>query len=130
MTIKAIIEKIIRVPYYYVPPCPICGGWMTGRYIKMHRNVENEWAVKEALKNGELVKPVMHLPDDRDCICYICNISFDGPSKLKFISLRERNEERQRRNTDTILESIRGQTFSEPPKKKLFGLVGRFVGKI
>ena len=47
-----IFDKIKR-PYYYVPPCPVCGSRQTGRFTRSKDAYNDNWSIREALKNGK-----------------------------------------------------------------------------
>ncbi len=132
MKIRALFDKIIWVPYYYVPPCPKCKSLLTGRFIKVHRDIENEWAMKEALRNGELVKPVEEIPDDYDSICFECDHMFYGPVELKIVPMSRIRKEKQLRGTNEILGCINDyyKENAKEPKRGLAKAVGKFIGKI
>ena len=85
------LTKNIKKPYYYVPPCPNCGANATGRYLKSTSNYNNDWILKESLKNGEIVSFLPEVDDEYQCFCLECDEPFNAEPKLMMLS-KERIE--------------------------------------
>lgn len=119
-----------RIPtsYYYVPPCPVCGSRMTGRFIKQHNDVDTQFAIKESLRHGELVSPVSEIPE-KNLFCVECGHTWSGPVPMRFISHAEMMEEREARNTDAILQQELDEE-KEDDKSRSRGLFSSYVGKL
>lgn len=96
-------RKIVKKPYYYVPPCPHCRSRMTGRYVRAHRATETDWMITESLKNGELIEPVPEIVDET-CFCSYCGHSWKGYIETRMLTLEEISEEKRARKTNDILK--------------------------
>lgn len=123
--------KIIKVPYYYVPPCPSCGSKMTGRYVKMHREVDDNYILETSLKNGEIISMQPEVPA-HNLFCAECGFEWTGDVEASMISLDEQKKERLARHTDEMLgEAIDDSRESNAEsRKKPFYHLRRFVGKL
>lgn len=116
--------------YYYVPPCPLCGSPVTGRYVKLHRDVDTEWQINESLRHGELIKALNEVPI-RNCFCINCGYEWNYDAKAIFISQNELNEEKKKRHTIDILNKcIEEQKSEERKNHSLFKPIKKFIGKI
>lgn len=125
-------KSLIRKPYYYVPPCPSCNSRMTGRFVRLHREVETEWMIDEALRNGELIDPQPDLPHD-NAFCVECGYTWMEDIPVKFLSLSQIAEEKAARHTSTILKGRyeRHKEFRRQNRKSgIIGMITRFVGKL
>ncbi|MBP3279802.1 MAG: hypothetical protein J6M44_12670 [Butyrivibrio sp.] len=122
------LEKIIRLPYYYVAKCPNCGSYATGRYVKEYRKTEVEWQVDEALKNGELIRMKPDLIG-ANCFCIDCDKDFSAPVQLKMLPLSEIKAQKRLRHTQEILSERKGDDYHQK-KRGVVGLFTNFVGKI
>lgn len=124
------IKNLIKKPYYYVPPCPVCHSDMTGHYVlaQNHRKNDIEWMINDSLKNGELIKLVNRI-DEQNCFCVICQTEWYSDISMQFKSLNYIEKEKEKRHTEEILED----RLSEVKKAKAKGLIGlfiNFVGKL
>ena len=97
--VKEFFKNNIKVPYYFVPKCPSCGSYCTGRYVKNHRATENDWMVKESLKNGELIKPIPEILD-KTTFCIKCGFEWKGAVTKYYLSLNEIEKQKVIRNTN------------------------------
>lgn len=132
--IQSRYKKIVKKPYYYVPPCPSCGNTMTGRIIEQKSSYEGEWIIDECLKNGELCVIVPE-KGAADSYCAACGATFFGDVQLKMLSLAEIDEQRALRMTKMVLnQRIQEQEEKEKEKKEKNGVVvnsfSNFIGKI
>lgn len=124
--IKHKIKSIIKKPYYFVPPCPVCNSAMTGRYVPMHRDNDIEWIINDSLKNGELVKPVNKI-SEQNCFCVVCQSEWYSDVHMELMSLDFIEKEKEKRHTAEILED---RMSEEKKSKGLIGLFINFVGKL
>lgn len=127
LRIPSFIRKYIRKPYYYVPPCPVCGNKATGRFVKEHRESDTKWIILETLKNGELAKPVKMLPEYNNAFCLNCGKMWFTNIELKFLTLNEIAREKKARHTEEIIISMEAEE-----KKKKPGIIGHiqnFIGE-
>ena len=130
MSFLKIIKKIIKRPYYYVSPCPVCKSRMTGRYIRLWRDTEAQWQINESLRNGELVRPVAELLP-RNCFCADCDYEWWENVELQFFSLEQIDEEKKARLTREILnERINEQRDFDRNDHRPFKSIRNFIGKI
>lgn len=128
MKIKELLKKIIRVPYYYVPPCPFCGSKMTGRYLKSHWAADDEYVADTSLKNGELVVFRPEIPS-KNVFCVNCGHDWTEYIESRFMTLEEIDKEKAARSTN----EIRAQEREEKKGKKKRGVlhtIARFIGHI
>ena len=95
---------VIKKPHYYVPPCPECGSYCTGRYIR-HPVVESWYVEEKSLKNAEIVRFVAKEPV-LNCFCVDCGHEWGKTITLTFITEEEMEEERERRGTKEAFEEI------------------------
>ncbi len=96
------IKDIIKKPYYHVDACPCCGSSRTGYIKKVRRSdYDNEWIVKESLKNGELIRM---LPDGypKNSFCLDCGFEWNSKIKLKMLTLNQIAEQKKKRGTYSL----------------------------
>ncbi len=98
------LKDLIRKPYYYVPACPCCKSMSTGYYVK-EDSVDPTFTVREGLKNGELVLASKEIPYE-NAFCLECGFSWHYPLKLKFLTLKQIEEQKQLRNTSAFYNSM------------------------
>ena len=96
-TVKDLYRNRLKKPYYYVPPCPNCGSFITGRFVKARNDYDADWLIDESLRHGEIVSPV---PDvlSENCFCCDCNATFTGIVKMQWLSLNELDEQKLKRD--------------------------------
>ena len=117
--------------YYYVPVCPVCGSQMTGRFILDHRTNDINYIINDALKHGELVRPVGEIPEHKNAFCVECDNEWLADIKFMFISKNQLSEEKRERNTYEILkERIEEQEAIDSQKSRLARHITGFIGKI
>ena len=127
--IFAKLKKFIMKPYYYVPPCPICKSAMTGTFVTAHRATDTNWMINEALRNGEIVKPVEKMPSEANAFCLDCGYTWYAPIHMKMVPISEIENEIVRRHTQEILQ-IRYAEQAEEEKGRSWNVVSRYIGKI
>ncbi len=115
MSINDILDKVIRKPYYYVPPCPECGSKKTGKIILSHDADTDQYIVETALKNGELTTIQDEYPFGNNLYCDDCGFTWWGRSKLMWVSPGKILEEKTARGTVELLDKIKD---TSKPKKK------------
>ena len=96
-TVKDLYRNKLKKPYYYVPSCPNCGSFITGRFVKARNDYDADWLIDESLRHGEIVSPV---PDvlSENCFCCDCNATFTGIVKMQWLSLNELDEQKLKRD--------------------------------
>lgn len=111
------MKKIkLKKPHYYVPPCPECGSFCTGRY--MRRPVTEAWYVEEkSLKNAEIVRFVSKEPV-KNCFCVDCGHEWGKTIILSFVTDEELEEERKKRGTVEAYEEIHEENREMLDKKR------------
>ena len=121
-----ICNRIIRKPYYYIPPCPRCGSRMTGRYVVGNNTYDYEWMINESLRNGELIS-ITDFEPENNAYCADCDYEWESPVQLKMLSIEQINEEKRERHTGEILR-VRYEEIKEENKNK--GMIARVIGRI
>lgn len=125
--IKSWILNKIKIPYHNVPPCPQCGSFVTGEFIKTKWNDDKAWLVDDSLRRGEIVNPVVEMSEN-NCFCVECGHTWKGSIKVESYSLAQIEEEKKKRHTAVFLaDNI--QEKKENRKKGLSGLFINFIGK-
>ena len=124
--IRKILYNKVKKPYYYVGPCPECGSFETGRFIKYKDVTNTEWMINEALRNGELIEPLPEVTF-HNCFCNACGIVWHEEIELKMATLQEIKNQKELRDTNFVLKK-RYEEARKELKKKPF--LFRFYGKI
>lgn len=104
--------------YYYVPPCPVCGSEITGRYIRKYINDNTRRIIEDGFRHGEIIKLVPSKVD-RNCFCLNCNhewADFVTPSLKNDAQLQE---EIEKRHINELYEYFMSEEV-EPEKKRRF----------
>ena len=121
---KISITRIIRKPYYYVPPCPKCKSPMTGKFVReLHSEYETDWRLKSSLKNGEIIAP--GTKNGKECFCLNCGHEWNDIVELKFWTIEKINEQKELRKTKVMYDNYEGRQEKETKKKSAFS---RYVG--
>ena len=128
---SGLFKNLIRIPYYYVPPCPSCGSRITRRYVKIHRDTEMEYMNESSLKNGEIIAFLPEVPKN-NFFCVECGFEWGGICEASMLSLEEIREEKDARHTDEMFVNAREETTESKRERqnKPFYHLGRFIGKI
>lgn len=121
------INKIIKKPYYYVPPCPFCNSRITGHFVKKHK-LEGGWETRESLRNGEIATEVYEIPE-ANCYCLECGFTWPYRVKMEWFSLERIREEKLARCTGELLDEEYSMLQSNNGKKK-FRFIRNFIGKV
>lgn len=127
------IKSVIRIPYYYVPPCPICGSVRTGRYVRIHSVVNDEYSNKMSLKNGELTKFTNSVDPDKQFFCSSCGAEWSELSSIKWLSLAQIDEEKKKRETGGLLDELLNEEKEEKKNRKggpMGKLITGFIGHV
>ena len=113
------IQNLRYHPYTFVPCCPKCGSWSTGRYVKMPYSEENrDYMERESLRFGEIVWFIPSVPK-KNLFCVDCEYKWHGIPETRRLSTQEINEEVERRGTyESYLEVVEEQ--EEKKKHKSF----------
>lgn len=132
------VEKIkdkIKKPYYFVPQCPSCGSWRTGRFMKSKSEYDNNWIKKESLKNGEYVEFLPELPDEYNAFCYDCEALLQADIPLLMLPGSLIKEQKKIRETELEYAAqcnVMKEIKAEKEKKRGFltNSVCNFIGHI
>lgn len=127
-------KKIIRKPYYYVPPCPACKSYLTGRFVLLHRNIETEWMIDEALRNGEIINPQPEIPR-HNAFCLNCDYTWLEDIRLKLFTIARISEEKENRSTNIILKDryLKNNEAEKERNQKRSAIIKpfiKFIGKL
>jgi hypothetical protein len=117
------IKDIIRLPYYYVRPCPACESRVTGYLLKDTPYSNDRFKDQvEALKHGEIVKVVPDVPEE-NCYCLECGFTWQERVPLKMMPMSRIDEEKKERQTAKILEAMMGE-IAEKDRHNAKGIGG------
>ncbi len=123
-------NNIIKKLYYMVPPCPNCGNFHTGRFFKKKKKqYENEWIVKEGLKNGEIMAEIDNIDPENNVFCMDCGFTWSCEVESLRLSSESIEKQKMMRGTNAILAAIEKGEEEEKQTKKP-GLIRRYVGKL
>lgn len=126
------IRNKVKVPYYYIPPCPRCKSVRTGRLMKYHRTTNDEYINKASLKNGELIKFVPEVDPDHDLFCADCGFTWSEYISVQWYTQDQIDEEKRKRGTISQLDDVIKEEKEEEKNQK-HGIVhsfAAFIGKI
>ena len=111
------MKKIrLRIPHYYVPPCPNCGSACTGRYVR-HPFVEAEYYEEKSLKNAEIVRFVAKEPV-KNCFCVDCGHEWGKTIDISFITKDELKKEHELRGTMAAYEELHEQNVDKAKARR------------
>lgn len=120
--LQKILNKLpfFKIPYYYVPPCPVCGGMKTGRYLKEPR-IDSEYLYRKSLENGEIIRFAPKEPII-NCFCEECGYEWGKTISVRFITPDELIEQKRLRGTDKEYQRYSEINYinGKPPKSRLF----------
>lgn len=117
------LKRIIKVPYYYVPPCPECRSPRTGRFMKFHSSVNDKYSSKMSLKNGELINFTNRVDPNRQFFCLDCGCEWSEYSSIRWLTLEELDEEKKKRGTDELLDNFIENEHKEKEQPKKGGII-------
>lgn len=126
------VRSSVKKPYYYVPPCPVCGSRQTGHFILQHRETEQDWAIMDALRAGELVVPVEESVLET-AVCFRCQHVWVADNRWLMLTLSEIENEKRERGTKELLEEYRSEIKNNEAAKKQPKLIkpfAKYIGKI
>jgi len=127
---KQFFRRHIKKIYYDVPPCPVCQCPATGRFVKQRRDTVADWQIVEALRHGELIRPVEEMTR-KNCFCINCDYEWIGIIELKLLSLEQIEEEKNKRLTREILneKAVEARALKRSDHSVLKPMKG-FMGKL
>lgn len=96
------IKNIPLFIYHYVPNCPICKSWKTGRYIKGQFLTKRQISI--ALLKGEYIMPAAEKSYD-NCFCGNCGHEWHENSTVHLYSYNQIKEQ-------VILRSIKTARYN------------------
>ena len=119
--LKEISRKIKIYPHYSVPPCPSCGSYRTGYFVRKSKNEKNnQFIIDSALKNGELVS--LTTEDGDDFFCVDCDYTWPGILEMKLTNKETLERESELRGSGALWEEIKKEREAKEeeaaPKKK------------
>lgn len=114
----------MKTTYYYVPPCPICGSEVTGRYVSKPW-VNQKYMMMESLKNGEIIRFRKKVPD-KNMFCEDCGFEWREDVRIVRIEQEDKDGEIARRGTEKKLVQYMKENNIDPDKKQFLG--GMFSG--
>lgn len=127
-------KHIMRMPYYYVPPCPKCKSVRTGRFVKFHSSVNDKYSSKMSLKNGELIQFTNRVDPEKQFFCLDCGCEWSEYSPIRWLTLEEIDKEKKKRSTDELLDNFIQNEEEEKAKPKKGGVIFNafrgFIGHI
>ncbi len=104
--------------YKYVPPCPECGSFCVGRYVKEpFREEDMDYMEEQCLKYGEIVRFCESIPHD-NLFCVECDHEWHGIVETKWLSKIELEQEIKRRGTRFAYEELRIEKEENASEKK------------
>ena len=111
----------LKMPYYYVPACPKCGSYITGRFVRARNDNDADWIIDESLRHGEIVSPVPKVLSE-NCFCCECNTTFTGSVEMKWLSMNELDAEKLKRDIYAIWQERQGND-EKKDKRSLFSKI-------
>ena len=110
----------IKSMYYFVPQCPICTSWKTGRYVAEPR-IDAEYMYRKSLEHGELIRFVPIEPI-KNCFCTECDHEWSAHIKMVFLTADEIAEQKRIRGTGELFRKYKEENYvnGKPPKPSLF----------
>ena len=106
--------------YYFVPQCPVCEGWHTGRYVGRMFS-DTEYMERKSLENGELIRIVSREPI-RNCFCEDCGFEWGAHIETKWLTEDELLEQKYIRGTNEKFTKYKNRNYinGKPPKPSAF----------
>ena len=116
--IKRMFRKAKINMYKYVPPCPKCGSFCTGRYVKEpYSEKGKDYLERESLRFGEIVRFIQSIPY-KNMFCVDCDYKWHGIVETKLISKDELDDMIEKRETyEAYIEAKEEQAFKNDTKK-------------
>jgi len=99
--------------YYFVPECPSCGSFCTGRYV--HKPLSRMDVIlleKNSLEHGEIVKPVEVVPYE-NAYCLDCGHEWHVETFARLMTAEEIREEKKKRDTAFFQEAVDSKYHEE-----------------
>ena len=119
--------KFVFKTYYYVPPCPKCKSYLTGRFMReLSSSYDTNWRMETALKNGEIIAAKSN--SKYNCFCLLCGNEWNDEIKFKLLSLKEIAEQRELRKTPTLYSNYKKAQEETFDSKKKKSRLERFMG--
>ena len=120
-TIAKLLNKRLRIKhiYYYVPQCPMCKSWKTGRY--MRQPMDPLYTMRKSLEHGELVRFVPREPI-KNCYCTECGYEWGAHIEMKLLTSEEIMEQQRKRDTHKVFFKFQEENYvhGRPPRASLF----------
>ena len=106
--------------YHYVPPCPKCGSYKTGRFIYINNQIDVEKIIANNLKKGELSQVQLGFGDELEYNAYCEDCGIRWMAKIEELPLTEeriKTEAKKRQITKTAYHNM--ANYKKNRKKKL-----------
>ena len=105
--------------YYYVPPCPVCGSEITGRYIKKYMGDNGKKIIEDGFRHGEIIK-LTPQKSQNNCFCLACNNEWSDIIQPMMIRDDRMEEEIKKRHINELFEYYMSEEEEQEKKKKGF----------
>lgn len=104
--------------YYYVPQCPVCKSWKTGRYIR--KPADPLYVMRKSLEHGERIRFVPKEPI-KNCYCTDCGNEWGAHIETRLLTSDEIMEQQRIRDTYKLLQKFQEENYihGKPPKSSL-----------
>jgi len=101
--------------YYYVPQCPLCKSWKTGRYVR--QPVDPLYTMRKCLEHGERVRFAKREPI-KNCYCTECGYEWGAHIEMKLLTSDEIMEQQKLRDTYPLFSKFQEENYvhGKPPK--------------
>ena len=111
------LRDLIRYPYKYVEPCPICGSRCTGRFVKEPLTERDmKYIELGSLRHGEIVRFIYRVPEE-NTFCVDCGAKWASEPRTIFLSKEAILREIEERGTRAAYEELR-QELEEKRREK------------
>lgn len=107
---------MIRFPYYYVPPCPVCGSAETGRIVKEPAS-HAEYMMISSLKNGEIIMFDPSPSPTDNLFCLSCGHQWTGDAVVRMLTKAQICHEQKKRGTLEILDEYKKANGLDGPRR-------------
>ena len=121
-TLQEAYRNKLKMPYYYVPACPKCGSYITGRFVRARNDNDADWIIDESLRHGEIVSPVPKVLSE-NCFCCECNTTFSGNVEMKWLSMNELDAEKLKRDIYAIWQERHENEDERKDKRSFFSKI-------
>ena len=118
--IWSILNKRLQIKhfYYFVPQCPLCKSWKTGRYVR--HPIDPLYTMRKSLEHGERIRFVPRQPI-KNCYCDDCGFEWGAHIEMKLLTSDEMMEQQKKRETYKLFAKFQDENYvhGKPPKSSL-----------